>query len=119
MVANVNDTIQYYKDVLDFELVMSNPKEGQFEWAMIQSGDVALMLQTQTSLSGELPVFGDMKVGGSLTFFIETNDIDGLYAKVKSRADIVLDMRDTFYGMREFHIRDCNGYVLTFAQRIQ
>lgn len=31
MVEDVNETIDYYKDVLGFELSMTNPKEGTFE----------------------------------------------------------------------------------------
>ena len=69
MVENVNDTVDYYKDTLGFELAMSQPEEGPLDWAMVQSGDVALMFQSRSSLGGELPMFKDMPVGGSLTFF--------------------------------------------------
>ena len=51
------------------------------------------------------------------------HDLDALgvirYGTIKDRADIVFDMRTTFYGMREFGIRDGNGYVVVFAQRVQ
>jgi hypothetical protein len=30
----------------------------------------------------------------------------------------VEDLHDTFYGMREFILRDCNGFWITFGQRI-
>ncbi|HUS72520.1 MAG TPA: hypothetical protein VMY06_05585, partial [Sedimentisphaerales bacterium] len=56
-----------------------------------------------------------MGIGGSLTFYIEVQDVKGLYAKLKDKVTIVKDMRTTFYGKQEFYIRDCNGYILTFA----
>lgn len=117
MVDSVDDTVDYYKDTLGFELTMSQPEERPFEWAMVKSGEVALMFQTRESLTGELPLFEGQAIGATLTFFTMTNDIDGLYSRLKDKAEMVLDMRTTFYGMREFYIRDCNGYVLAFAQR--
>jgi lactoylglutathione lyase len=118
MVDNVNETVDYYRDVLGFELAMSNPEKGTFEWAMVQSGDVAFMFQTRSSLAGDLPLFKDVAIGGSLTFFVMTDDIEGLHKAVRDKADILQDMKTTLYGMREFCIRDCNGYVLTFAERV-
>ena len=38
-----------------------------------------------------------------------------LYEELKEKVTIIKDMRTTFYGKREFYIRDCNGYILTFA----
>ena len=37
-------------------------------------------------------------------------------ASVDGKAEIVEDLHDTFYGMREFAIRDCNGFWITFGQ---
>ena len=31
-------------------------------------------------------------------------------------ADVVVDLKIAWYGMKEFYIRDCNGYVLGFAE---
>jgi uncharacterized glyoxalase superfamily protein PhnB len=48
--------------------------------------------------------------------YLEVDGLDELFAAVKDRVEIVLDLRTTFYGMREAWIRDCNGYVLTLAE---
>ncbi len=42
-------------------------------------------------------------------------DVKGLYAELKDKVTIIKDMQTTFYGKQEFYIRDCNGYILTFA----
>ena len=31
---------------------------------------------------------------------------------------LIKDIYTTFYGKKEFSIRDCNGYILTFAGSI-
>jgi len=45
------------------------------------------------------------------------DDVNEIYRSVKDRGDIVIDLRTTWYGMGEFYIRDCNGYILGFAER--
>ena len=37
-------------------------------------------------------------------------------AALVGRVRIVEDLQDTFYGVREFIIRDLNGFWITFAQ---
>ena len=66
----------------------------------------------------DVPALADTEVGESFTLFIMTDDVEGLYASVKDNVDIVKDINTTFYGMREVTVRDCNGYLLTFAQRV-
>ena len=67
-------------------------------------------------MSEDIPQFNGMAIGGSLTLYIEVEDIKGLYATLADKTTIVKDMHTTFYGMREFYIRDCNGYILGFAE---
>ena len=116
MVTDMAKTIDYYRDVLGFELMMSAPEEAPFDWAMMKSGEVSIMFQTQKSLSEELSVFKELAPGGSLTFYVDMIDATALYKRIKGKADLVKEPFDTFYGTREFIIRDCNGYLLVFAE---
>ena len=50
----------------------------------------------------------------SLWFY--TDRVDEMYAALKDRVEIVEEPNDTFYGARQFGIRDLNGYVLWFIQ---
>lgn len=49
--------------------------------------------------------------------YIDVEGIAKLYTDVKDKAEIVQDMHTTFYGSKEFAIRDINGYVLAFSER--
>ena len=51
-----------------------------------------------------------------LYVFVES--VDDLYRTLKGRVEIVEGLHDTFYGMREFIIRDLNRFWLTLAQFI-
>ena len=76
------------------------------------------MFQARESLAAEIEEFRDLRVGGSLTFYIEVKDVDGLFKRIESRVQVVKEPSVTFYGMKEFYIHDCNGYLLAFAERI-
>lgn len=117
MVADMGKTIDYYRDVLGFELMMSAPEEAPFDWAMMKSGGVSIMFQTQKSLGEELAAFKEIAApGGSLTFYVDVADINVLYDRVKGKADLLKELFGTSYGTREFIIRDCNGYLIVFAE---
>jgi uncharacterized glyoxalase superfamily protein PhnB len=118
MVADVNETIAFYQNVLGFKLTQTVPDEGDFVWASVQNGDVELMFQTRESLSEEYPPLLDIPLGGSLSLFIRMDQIDELYTIVKGQVSIQKELHTTFYGMREFAIQDPNGYILVFAEAI-
>lgn len=117
MVINVNKTVEFYRDILGFEVARTAPETGTFQWALIKNGDIEIMLQSRESLEKELPLFTGMKIGGSFMLYIDVTDIKMLYEKVKGKMTIAKDLHETFYGTREFAIKDINGYVLVFAQR--
>ena len=74
-----------------------------------------MMFQAKNSMTEEIPGFDGMDVGASLTFYIDVGNIAALYKELSGKVTIIRDMQTTFYGKQEFYIRDCNGYVLTFA----
>jgi uncharacterized glyoxalase superfamily protein PhnB len=127
MVDDVNRTVDFYSNVLGFDFVMGVPEDSQeivtamqngqaLGFAMVKCENVEMMFQTKKSLAREIPEFSGMKIGGSLTFYVQVEDVEGLFEKLKDKVTIIKGMQTTFYGMREFYIQDCNGYVLAFAQ---
>ena len=45
--------------------------------------------------------------------------VDTLHDRVRARATVVMPLTTQWYGMREFAIEDPDGFVITFAQRIE
>lgn len=80
------------------------------------------------SLSFALLSFGSTEVmfneGGlpstqhrrEVDLYVYADNLDDLYRRLKDRVDVVEGLHDTFYGMREFIIRDLNGFWITFGQ---
>ena len=129
MVENVNNTVNFYNSVFGFEFVMGVPENGQnivtskqdnqiLNFALIKCGNIEMMFQSRKSLADEIPEFDNISIGGSLTFYIDVEDVKQLYSVLKNKVKIIKDIQTTFYGKQEFSIQDCNGYILTFAGTI-
>jgi len=118
MVENVNKTIQYYKDTLGFELIMSVPRDGGFQWALMGCHDVEIMFQSRTSISREIELLEGSDIGASQTLYISVTGIEELYNRVKEKVEILKELHTTFYGMTEFTMKDINGYILVFSDRL-
>ncbi len=126
-VNNILESISFYKQ-LGFELLMAVPEDKSsfgadideskvYIWAMMKQGGVEVMLQEKEHLKEDIgDFFGD--VGASVSFYMRLEDVDGFYNTLAKDIEIVKDIHTTWYGMREFYIRDCNGYVLGFASQV-
>lgn len=113
-VQDVKGTMQFYSK-LGFKAVMSVPENSEEPvWAMMQNGGVTIMFESFTSIEGRLPEISRNQ-GGSLLFYIKVKDIQALYDSLKDEVTVLHGLQKTFYGATEFTIKDCNGYVLTFA----
>ncbi len=51
-----------------------------------------------------------------IDLYVRTEDVDGLYDQLKGKVEIRQGLENTFYGAREFIVRDLNGFWVTFGQ---
>ena len=104
-VPDVAAAIAFYCDVLGFSC--SSQMGG---WACLNKDGVELMLAVPNA---HLP-FDKPHFTGSL--YLRCDDVDGLWQRLKEQAEVVYPIENFDYGMREFAIRDINGYLLQFGQ---
>jgi len=118
MVKSVNASVDFYTRMLGFAKVEAVPKDGDYQWAMVSRGNVSVMFQSEHSLKEDVPAM-KLKEGTGCIFYIRLKNIDEFHAAIKGKAEIVLDMRKTFYGAQEFAVKDPDGYYLLFAETKQ
>jgi hypothetical protein len=106
-VPDVRATIIWYTSI-GFALLSQNEDDGIITWASRSFDNGEIMLNT-----GGPPASAHRR---DVDLYICTDSLDSLHRQLKDRVDIVEDIHITFYGMREFIIRDCNGFWVTFAQ---
>jgi uncharacterized glyoxalase superfamily protein PhnB len=126
VVGNVNETLDFYEQTLGFGLVMAVPRNSQqivtardadapLDFAILRGDDVELMIQSRKSLARELPASGGKAAGVPFTLYVQVADAGELFNSIRSKVTVVKDLHATFYGAREFWIRDHDGHILTFA----
>jgi uncharacterized glyoxalase superfamily protein PhnB len=118
MVEDVERTITFYKDMLDFNVLATVPEQAPFDWAMLAKDDVTLMVQSRASLGGEIAALADAPIAASLTFYTDITGLLDWYERLKGKVEIVQDLHTTFYNTQEFAFRDCNGYILAFSEPV-
>lgn len=128
MVEDVRETIEFYQKELGFSFVMAVPRVGQevlmkmpddkeLVYALIKRDGVEIMLQEKESLQSDVPALKGMSIGASVSFYMEVENLDELYNTVKHKEEIVKKLFTTWYAMKEFYMKDNNGYILCFAEK--
>ena len=113
-VRNMKETIEFYQNSLGFKMGMAFPDASNPEYADLSKDGMVLMFIPAENLG----IGGGEKLGIGVNLYMEIDgDIDEYYNELKKRGvNIVVDIKDEPYGIRDFTIEDVNGYKLTFNQ---
>lgn len=113
---NMKEAIDFYTNVLDFNLKYSNVSADDWVVDLI-NGDAELGL---TKLEG------DQKLG--INVYFRVDDVDNLFKKYLSRGLVIPNNPnspvhdgpiDQSWGMREFYVNDPSGNTLRFGTPIE
>jgi uncharacterized glyoxalase superfamily protein PhnB len=107
-VSDVNATMQWYASI-GFEILnVSECDGGEIDWALLRLGQSEIMLN-----AGGRPSSAPRR---EFDLYAYVDDVDGMRRSLEGKIELVEDLHETFYGAREFIIRDCNGFWITFGQ---
>lgn len=109
---DLRETIKFYTELLGFEVKGLYPDDENPCWANVSNGDVEIMFSSRNAHS----TVEDTTMTGSLYF--NPDNVDEAWERLKDKVTIEYPIENFDYGMREFAIRDCNGYILQFGQGI-
>jgi uncharacterized glyoxalase superfamily protein PhnB len=90
--------------------VRTNEDDGQIDWALLSFGEGSVMFS-----AGGKPSAAERR---EVDLYVNTEHLEELYEKLKGDVDVQEGIHDTFYGMREFIVRDINGFWVTFGQNL-
>jgi uncharacterized glyoxalase superfamily protein PhnB len=117
MVKDVNKTVDFYKNVLEFNILQTVPESGDFVFAIVNANGVLISFQEEKSIKDEYSQLNSFAQGGGITLYIHVTDVNELFEKIKNKSKIAKELHKTFYGSTDFAIEDCNGHILTFSQQ--
>ena len=114
-VRDVAQTVLFYRDCLGFE-VRNQMEDGSFALvargaagvSLVKADDPAALEATKTNISA----------------YIWVEDLDGLWAELEPKLTPLGDtrVRPPFtqeYGMREFHVKDPDGFLIFFGEDVE
>lgn len=110
-------SVQFYRDVLGFEVVSTSPVLGEdrFHWALLRLGDAELMLNTAYEFDDERPAVPDharTAAHDDTGLFFGCPDVDAAYQDLLGKGVQVKEPVITGYGMKQMYLRDPDGYTL-------
>ena len=114
-VAAIEPVLKFWER-LGFQKTIEVPEGNRLGFVILQQGAVELMYQTYTS--------GDSDAGQAMSewfrkgptfLYVEVESLDEVLAAMQDLPK-TMEVRTTFYGAREFGVRDPGGHFVTFAQ---
>ena len=107
-VPNVRATVDWYVN-LGFTIKSTYDDGGDgLSFAILSFGVSEVMFNTDGSTSAARRREVDL--------YIYTDNVDTLYERFNAQVEVIEGPHNTFYGMREFILRDLNGFWITFGE---
>ena len=109
-VADMQRAVDFYTGVLGFSVSWQAANDGGGANCMLAAGATNLLLSTGSHLGNEPQFTG--------TLYFNLVGVRDFFEKVRHRVQVVWPLETMEYGQMEFGIRDCDGYVLAFAEAL-
>ena len=129
-VSDIRKTVAFYSENFGFELVMAVPESQdgieqtlsenkEYVYAMMQNGSVEFMFQRSDTFKNDVVLSKELNIGATVSFYMDIEGIKEFYEILKSKNLQITELKTTWYGMREFYVKDINGYILGFAEKAE
>jgi uncharacterized glyoxalase superfamily protein PhnB len=115
LAEEVEPCVAFWTERMGFEKTAAVPDGDKLAFAMLQKGTAEIMYQTYASVAKDNPHPDTLARKGPTFLYIEVDDLAATMAATAG-AEVTMAERTTFYGSKEFGIKDPAGHFLTFAQ---
>ena len=109
-VPDVRKAVEWYESIGFAATGINEEEDGELNWAMLSFGDGRVMFN-----EGGRPSSEDRR---EVDLYVQTENVDELFQRLKDRVEIHVGLYNTIYGMREFIIRDLNRFWITFGEPV-
>lgn len=114
-VPEVEPCVKFWVDRMGFQKTVEVPDGDKLAFAMLQKGSVELMYQSYASADKDVAAISQVVRRGPTFLYVEVDSLDDAIAAAKG-AEVVMPVRETFYGSKEIGIKDPAGHFVTFAE---
>lgn len=114
-VPDVEPCVEFWVERFGFQKTAEVPDGDGLAFAMLQKGNVELMYQSYASADKDVTNISQQVRKGPTFLYVEVDNLDETISAIKG-SEVVMPIRDTFYGSKEIGIKDPSGHYVTFAQ---
>ena len=124
-VDQIEPCLPFWIERLGFQKTAEVPEGDKLGFVILVKGNVEVMYQTRASVAKDLgtavapgihPAAGAINPSTDLVMlYIQVEKLDPVMAALKG-VEVVVPERKTFYGAREFGVREPGGIVVLFAE---
>jgi uncharacterized glyoxalase superfamily protein PhnB len=108
--------IQFWTEQLGFQKTIEVPEEDKTGFVLLEKNGLELMYQSFASVDKDNAATGAAVRKGPSVLYIEVADLEAALVATQG-AEMVMQVRTTFYQSKEFGIKDPAGHYLIFAQQ--
>lgn len=112
----IESCIQFWTERLGFQKTVEVPEGDKTGFAILEKDGLELMYQSYASVEKDNADTAQLARKGPTFLYIDVDDLSRALAATKG-AEIAMPERSTFYGSREFGIKDPVGHWIIFAQQ--
>lgn len=116
MVNNMDETIQFYEEILGFQTLIKEERKGLLEWAKLEWQGFQVSFKPEAKMKEELAFMKNKEIGGTLSVCIGVDDLTAYYEIIEEKFRVLNYPHLTPCGSTQFSMLDPNGYVITFEQ---
>ncbi|WP_327858690.1 VOC family protein [Acinetobacter guillouiae] len=128
-VTDIKKTTVFYTENLGFNLIMAVPESQdgidqtflenkEYVYALVQRDNVEFMFQRSDTFKNDVVFSKGLAIGATVSFYMEIEGINEFYLALKHKNLQLTELKTTWYGMQEFYLKDLNGYILGFAEKV-
>jgi len=128
-VTDIRKSVAYYEKNIGFELIMTVPvtqdeieqtfeENKEYVYAMMQRDAIEIFFQRSDTFKADVAFAQGLPIGASVSFYMEIEGIRKFHQEMRSKRLEITDLKTTWYGMQEFYLKDLNGYILGFAEKL-
>jgi uncharacterized glyoxalase superfamily protein PhnB len=112
----VEPCIRFWIERLGFQKTVEVPEGDKIGFVILERDGLELMYQSYASVEKESAATAELARKSPTFLYIEVNDLNQAQTATQG-VEIAMPERSTFYGSKEFGVKDPAGHWMIFAQQ--
>ena len=115
MVEEIEPCLKFWVERLGFEKIAEVPEGQKLGFVLLKKNSIELMLQSYASVAKDVPAMADEARRSKAHLYVRVAKLDEVIARLQG-VPVTVPERKTFYGAREYGVREPGGHQVLFAE---